>query len=64
LPRASWAGGGAYAAAARELGRRFIENFKQFAGLVPPGAAAARPRLSLARLLDFLRPRNRALKPA
>ncbi len=44
-PRHTWPDPAAYDAKARELARRFAENFTQFAATVPPGVAEAGPRL-------------------
>jgi phosphoenolpyruvate carboxykinase (ATP) len=42
-PRNTWANKDAYDLKARDLARRFVENFKQFSGAVDPAVAAAGP---------------------
>jgi phosphoenolpyruvate carboxykinase (ATP) len=44
-PRNTWADKEAYDRQARELARRMVENFKQFASVVDPKVAAAGPTL-------------------
>jgi phosphoenolpyruvate carboxykinase (ATP) len=43
MPRNTWADKNAYDAKARDLARRFVENFKQFSDGVDPKVAAAGP---------------------
>jgi phosphoenolpyruvate carboxykinase (ATP) len=44
-PRSTWPDKSAYDLKARDLARRFNENFKQFAGTVEPEVAAAGPNV-------------------
>ena len=44
-PRNTWADRAAYDAQARELARRFVENFEKYRAEVTPEVAAAAPRI-------------------